>query len=536
MRGELPKSIGERYWIVRQIGRGGMGSVYEAVDGQTQRRVAVKVIMTEMARDPTLLVRFQREVRAASALDTPHIVQVIDAGQDAATGLPFMVMEYLEGEDLQSVLKRLGALPTDLALRIGAQAAQALHKAHEHHIVHRDIKPANFFLAKQEGGGRIVKLLDFGVAKIRRDPTRNVDDTSGLTKTGSMLGSPLYMSPEQARGHKDIDFRSDLWSLGVVLYQALAGRTPHYDTDELGELIILICTEPPEAIQDVAPWVRPEAASIVHRALRFNPEERFRSAADMLAWIAALVPGGIAISEDLLRPLTEAERSVVAPRITESLHDAPPPRRGSTSQSRGNAGGPLSTISSGAVDASTGAVTPAGAAPRELQVSGPPPAHPSRTPAMIAGLIAATLVGGGVAYQVTRPPPPPAPAAGPVEAKPRSVKMVVIPADATVEVDGVAAPVTNGVVEIKGPLGSLHTVRIAAGGAETTGDVAITENGASPPKMELAPAAEKDPPAPAGSATATASPPFPPGRPAPPPRTSGSAPPGAPTPALRFNR
>src|SRR5262249_24458096 len=157
-----------------------------------------------------------------------------DAGTDAETCLPFLVMEYLEGEDVQHLIKRLGPLSPDLALRIVAQACLGLDRAHEARIIHRDIKPANFFLAKAgfdtHPAQRVVKLLDFGIAKIAPDPSYDSGETAGLTRTGSMLGSPLYMSPEQARGHKDIDRRADVWSMGVVLYQALTGRTPHQDT------------------------------------------------------------------------------------------------------------------------------------------------------------------------------------------------------------------------------------------------------------------------------------------------------------------
>src|SRR5689334_19812220 len=235
-----------------------MGSVYEAVDSVTGARVAVKLITAETARNATLMGRFEREARAAATIDTPHIVKVLDAGHDAESELPFIVMEFLEGEDVQQLIKRLGPLPPDLALRIVAQACLGLDRAHEARIIHRDIKPANFFLAKVGGGAapqRVVKLLDFGIAKITHDPSESKAETAGLTRTGSMLGSPLYMSPEQARGHKDLDRRADLWSLGVVLYQALTGRTPHQDTDALGELIIAICTEEPSPIQELAPWV-----------------------------------------------------------------------------------------------------------------------------------------------------------------------------------------------------------------------------------------------------------------------------------------
>ena len=227
-----------------------MGSVYEAEHTSTGRRVAVKVISTgDLTRDEALIGRFQREARAAGAIDTQYITQVLDAGVDRESNLPFLVMEYLSGEDLSVLLKRLGPVAPDLALRVVAQACLGLQKAHDAGVVHRDIKPANLFLAKRDAGEVIIKLLDFGIAKVKMDQAQDAE-TAALTRTGSMLGSPLYMSPEQARGNnKDIDHRADIWSLGVVLYQALAGKTPWNDITALGQLILAICQDTPASVQ-----------------------------------------------------------------------------------------------------------------------------------------------------------------------------------------------------------------------------------------------------------------------------------------------
>ncbi len=335
------KVIGGRYKIVRLIGAGGMGSVYEAVDAVTGARVAVKLITAEMAKNRTLMGRFEREARAAATIDTPHIVKVLDAGVDAESQLPFLVMELLEGEDVQQLIKRLGPLAPDVALRVVAQACLGLDRAHEARIVHRDIKPANFFLARASGGQRVVKLLDFGIAKIARDPSESTGETAGLTRTGSMLGSPLYMSPEQARGHKDLDRRADLWSMGVVLYQALTARTPHQDTDALGELIIAICTEEPTPIQELSPWVPPAVAAVAHQAMRFAPDQRFQTAADMLDAIRPLLTDGWAIEESMFAPLGEADRVRVEPRLV-TQPDMPVGRSGRT-QNGGRAGGLATT-------------------------------------------------------------------------------------------------------------------------------------------------------------------------------------------------
>ncbi|WP_437605189.1 serine/threonine-protein kinase [Sorangium sp. So ce834] len=316
-----------RYALGRLIGQGGMGAVYEADDVALQRRVAVKVLSPELAHGRSALGRFEREARAASAIRTEHIVRVLDADVDQATGSPFLVMELLRGEDLAHLLDRLGPLPPRLALRIVAQACVGLERAHEAGVVHRDIKPANLFLARREGGdGLVVKLLDFGVAKIR--PAHDLRrDTTGLTWSGHVLGTPRYMSPEQARGIKDIDHRTDLWSLGVVLYRALAGRTPTEDVKAVGELIAALVADLPAPVQDVAPWVPPEVAAVVDGALQYQPADRYPSASAMRdALLPLLGEDPLALDESLLVPLAPSERLAVAPRFEPRVR-ARAPRR-----------------------------------------------------------------------------------------------------------------------------------------------------------------------------------------------------------------
>jgi serine/threonine protein kinase len=503
--------FGQRYRIVRLLGAGGMGSVYEAIDARGGGRVAVKVITAEMAKNETLMGRFSREAKAATTIDTPHIVKVFDEGTDDATGLPYLVMELLDGEDVQQLIRRLGQLSPELALRITAQACMGLQKAHDGRIIHRDIKPANFFLARTgRGGERVVKLLDFGIAKISRDPADDKASTAGLTRTGSMLGSPLYMSPEQARGHKDIDRRADIWSLGVVLYQALTGRTPHQDSDALGELIIAICTEEAAPIQEHAPWVRPEVAAVVHRAMRFDPAERWKEASEMLEAIQALLPGGVAIDESMFTPLGEADRGKVETRLL-TQPDQPVPRAGRSNPGSRTGAEPVSAQSLeglGKTLGTSGAVSATTTAALEGR-------RGSRTVLLVAGAAAAAIGGGFVAYRVMSPAPPPAPsvvvvaapspqsAAPPADATPklRTVTLVVLPADALVDVDGVRVPQQGGVVEISGALGTVHKVKLSSGSDEVYGNVVVSENGASPPKMQIDAAASprgQRPPVPGG--------------------------------------
>jgi serine/threonine protein kinase len=243
--------------------------------------VAVKLINDEeVAQDEVLLARFAREAEAAAKVHSPHIVEMLGSGHDEKSGLPYMVMELLEGENALQLLQRLGPMPPQLALAIGVQTCIGLAEAHGVGVVHRDIKPANLFLSEGASGEVNVKLLDFGVAKFKMDQALESGGES-LTRTGSMLGSPLYMSPEQARGLKTIDHRADIWSLGIVMYQLLTGRQPHEGIDGLGELIITICSEPPPAATKFAPWISAKVVEVVQGALKLTSSERYQTAAEM---------------------------------------------------------------------------------------------------------------------------------------------------------------------------------------------------------------------------------------------------------------
>ncbi|MFO0760466.1 MAG: serine/threonine-protein kinase [Byssovorax sp.] len=465
--------VGEKYRVLRRLGAGEIGAVYEALHVELNARVAVKVLLAEHARRRDLLERFEREARAAGALVTPHIARVHDFGQERSSGLPFMVMELLEGEDLQQLIQRNGPLPWELVLKIAAQACAGLMAAHEQQIVHRDIKPANLFLARGPDGERTVKLLDFGVAKVIPAPEAGGVDAESLTRTGTMLGSPLYLSPEQARGQRDLDARADLWSLGVVLYKALTGRTPHQDTEALGELIITICTEAPPPIRGLAPWVPAEVAAVVHRALRLDPSERFQSAAEMRRAIDALVPGGQAILESMVRPLREAERAPVPDRPSQiAAHPGPAAK----------------------VDPppATGAIAATIAAPLATMEPVQAPKAAPWWPLLLVAALATALGGGLAAYFLRGPaaetgPLPTESASAP--ARETRVMLVILPSAASVEIDGAPAKATDGVVELRGAPGTTRRVRVSAEGRAVTRDVRITESGASPAKIDLGSAA-----------------------------------------------
>jgi eukaryotic-like serine/threonine-protein kinase len=304
-----------KYEVVSPIGSGGMGAVYEVRHTGTGRHFALKLVREgSLETDTNSLARFEREVRAAAAVDSEHIVQVVDAGLDPASGRPFMVMELLRGEDLEKLLQRVGPLDPDLALRIAYQAAIGLRKAHEVGVVHRDIKTANLFLAQRDDR-TLVKVLDFGIAKLWKEPLADAT-AEHLTTTGSLLGTPAFMSPEQLRGARTADARTDLWSLGVVLYRSLSRAMPH-TAETLGELLLAVCTAPARPLQEVAPWVAPEIAALVHRALAIDADRRFQSAREMGEAILALLPRGPELRTGMLAGVRESRRAVPAARLGE---------------------------------------------------------------------------------------------------------------------------------------------------------------------------------------------------------------------------
>lgn len=287
--------VGGKYHVVKPLGEGGMGAVFDAVHAKTGRRVAIKLIHERALVNAgrSALQRFEREARAAASVDSLHVVQVLDSGEDEATGLPFLVLEYLDGDDLKRVLRR-GPLPEAVALKIAIQIARGLVRAHANDVVHRDLKPANVFLARVDGGTRLVKLLDFGVAKLLGE------DATRLTSADDLIGSPSYMSPEQVEAPLEVDAQTDLWALGVVLHEMLTGATPTAHVADLSRKIHAICNDPAPRLSGVSPAV----ADVVARALRVERGERYASAAEMLAALEAAGPGSAEIREGELDPAT----------------------------------------------------------------------------------------------------------------------------------------------------------------------------------------------------------------------------------------
>jgi eukaryotic-like serine/threonine-protein kinase len=279
--------IGGRYELQRELARGGMGSVWVAKDRKLRRAVAIKVMVPMWADSVDATTRFEREAMAVAQLQSPHVVQIFDYGIEE--GCPYIVMELLEGEDLRGRLQRQERLDLDTAGKVLVQTAKALSAAHAAGIVHRDLKPGNIFLAKSRDE-EIVKVLDFGVAKFDQDATGAAKDTKDeKTKAGTLLGTPQYMSPEQARGLPNIDQRADLWSLAVIIYRALVGRLP-FTGKSAADVIVKICTQEPAKPTTLAPDLPAEVDRFFKRAFARNLNERFESARQMAVAFSRIAP------------------------------------------------------------------------------------------------------------------------------------------------------------------------------------------------------------------------------------------------------
>lgn len=273
--------LDKRYRIIRLLGEGGMGSVHLAEHVGLNKRVAVKFLHLELAGQEDVVKRFEQEAKVAASIRHKNIIEVYDVGL-SAEGDPFLVMEYLEGESLASLMKRSGPMDVGAACAVMEPTLLALQAANRQGIIHRDLKPENIFLAHQPDEPPVVKIIDFGLSKI----TTNSPDIS-CTQTGSILGTPAYMSPEQARGAANLDQRTDLYSLGTMLFEMLTGALP-YAGNNFTEFFAKLLTEDPRAPRDVYPGFPVEAEPILRKALRKNPDERFQSAAEMLEALRTL--------------------------------------------------------------------------------------------------------------------------------------------------------------------------------------------------------------------------------------------------------
>ncbi len=322
MTGELQNSapvregdvLAGKYRVEKVLGEGAMGVVVAAMHVHLGERVALKFLKPEHSGNPEIAARFLREAQSAVRIKGEHVARVSDVGT-LETGAPYMVMEYLTGSDLGALLEKRGKLDVAQAVDCVIQACSALAEAHALGIVHRDLKPANLFLTTRADGSALVKVLDFGVAKLlNSDPSK-----PALTANGAVIGSPLYMSPEQLLGKKSIDARSDVWQLGVILYELITGVCP-FDGRTMAEIMIAIGAHPPKPLRQLRPDAPPELEALIARSLEKD--------------VANRLPDVAALAEGLLPFATTRRAHVAVEHIVTMLRGAAaaanlPPMRGS---------------------------------------------------------------------------------------------------------------------------------------------------------------------------------------------------------------
>jgi serine/threonine protein kinase len=277
-------TLSGRYLVTRKVGQGGMGAVYEATHTLIGKRVAVKVLLEKYAKRDAIVARLKQEAQLASSIGHEHIIDITDFG-NTDDGRTFVVMEFLEGESLADCLAREGTLPEQRILRIAHQAGSALAAAHAKGIVHRDIKPENLFLLRRKNQD-FVKVVDFGISKSLRASDEN-EEQPRLTQTGMVLGTPLYMSPEQARGDEDLDHRVDVYALGVIMYECATGRVPFTGNNYLS-VISQVLNEEPKPVREIRPEISEEFEAIVQRAMAKDRDQRYTSATELLSDLTAL--------------------------------------------------------------------------------------------------------------------------------------------------------------------------------------------------------------------------------------------------------
>ena len=353
--------VAGKYVVEQVLGVGGMGVVLAARHAQLGRRVAIKFMRSEVSRDPNAVERFLREARAAVALGSEHVTKVLDV-DTLETGEPYIVMEYLVGTDLGELLRRSG--PPPIADAVGAllQACEGMAEAHSLGIVHRDLKPSNLFVTKAIDGAAFVKILDFGISKLI--DAGSADVAPNLTSSGSVMGSPGYMSPEQVQSTKDVDARSDVWSLGVILYELLTGVSP-FQAQSLGQTFANILSESPAPIRKLRSEVPKGLEAAVSRCLERDVTRRTQTVRELASSLLPFAPPECAALVDRILRLSGGS--------------APSPARLETQAAPG-----MAMSSSGPFD-------PAGTGPDWLRSGTHPPSHARRSSKVMVGLALAAL-------------------------------------------------------------------------------------------------------------------------------------------------
>lgn len=365
-----------KYRIERVLGVGGMGYVLAATHVHLNEEVALKLLLPERAKDEQTVARFLREGRAAVKIRNEHVARVLDVGKE--DDVPYLVMEFLDGQDLAALLAEQGKLEPETAVDYVLQASEAIVEAHALAIIHRDLKPANLFLVRRPDGRDCVKVLDFGISKM------SVDDNVVMTATASTVGTPLYMSPEQLTSSKNVDARTDIWSLGVILFELLGGRPP-FQASSVAELGARVLTRDAPDIRQLEPGIPAPLAEAIATCLRRDVDERFSSLAELAAALAPFASDEGRRSSDTIGRVHRGS--------TTGAEGQRPARR---------SGKVLPAPSSDALTDSTwGTATGAGVRPPAA-----PPAKP-RTWLIAAGFLLLGVVGVAVGVGARRFAPPP---------------------------------------------------------------------------------------------------------------------------------
>lgn len=477
MKPGIGTTLDGKYRIVRELGTGGMGAVYEGENVRIRRKVAIKLLHASVSSQSEAVMRFEREAEAAGRIGSDHICEVLDLGI-LEDGTRYLVMEYLDGETLGSRIKRSGRMGPLMTIPIMAQVLDALGAAHAAGIIHRDLKPDNIFILPVKGGvPDFVKILDFGVSKFAQS-----SDEMNMTRAGAVVGTPYYMSPEQARGTSQIDARSDIYALGVLLFQATTGQVP-FQAQTFNELLFKIVLEPAPPPQQYAPDLDPEFSAIIQKAMAREPPHRFQSCAEfkeaLLGWMASRVgPSAMQMGG---RPLTVPPGAGLrAPTAPPGTSNPPGPLHQSQ---------PSWAVSSGSgAHAANGwqgqpANTPSPATPQtgsswgNASQSGQIAAKPPRSGLAVGAITAAAIAlvgGGGLAIFFMGGTPPPTPttqaaqptaapsptavetaAPAPVTAAPTSEPAPDASTDLTIDADAVptAAPEASAAPEVPSTAG-----------------------------------------------------------------------------------
>lgn len=475
--------IAAKYRVERLIGEGGMGAVFEARHMELGQQVAIKVLLPSVASEMATK-RFRREARAAARMRGDHVCRVLDVGQ-LDSGVPYMVMEYLEGCDLADELAANGPLPVGEAVAYVLQACEALAEAHAAGIVHRDLKPGNLFLANRVGGVRMIKVLDFGVSKMT-----DVGQPGGglaLTSTSMLVGSPLYMSPEQLESSRDVDGRTDVWALGVVLYELIAGRPP-FLADSMPQLVNAVLHREPATFAEIGVQVPEGLEAVIRGALHKDRQERTISVAELAMQLV---------------PFAAERERMSATRASQFLASGVP-RPLSDSQDEGDpAESGASLNASGAVGAGSGPGSESGAkTPNGWERPSNTGGQPRRLVPVAIGIAVALLVGAGVwalwptapaDVAEAEPEPTPGPAAAAAQAPETAVNAVSpdgvelpagdVPPSSGVESEGVGSAVAAGAPQPIANVPQEHGTDTATSGETPEaepGTTAAADTGAEP--------------------------------------------------------